>query len=143
MRGVHYKQEQCVSLFPRPGNHMSAMSYIFFSPLSMFYLLGEFKNHLSLFIFNKVAKYQMCWVLLVFSYDEIFNQDFAQILYFVWGVCIINRNNVFHSFPDQEITCLPCFYQSYIFFSPLSMFHLLGVFKNHLFLFIFNKVAKY
>ena len=32
-------------------------SYIFFSPLSMFYLLGEFKNHLSLFIFNKVAKY--------------------------------------------------------------------------------------
>ena len=32
-------------------------SYIFFSPLSMFHLLGEFKNHLSLFIFNKVAKY--------------------------------------------------------------------------------------
>ena len=31
--------------------------YIFFSPLSMFHLLGEFKNHLSLFIFNKVAKY--------------------------------------------------------------------------------------
>ena len=29
-------------------------SYIF---LSMFHLLGEFKNHLSLFIFNKVAKY--------------------------------------------------------------------------------------
>jgi hypothetical protein len=32
-------------------------SYIFFSPLSMFHLLGEFKNHLSLSIFNKVAKY--------------------------------------------------------------------------------------
>jgi hypothetical protein len=32
-------------------------SYIFFSPLSMFHFLGEFKNHLSLFIFNKVAKY--------------------------------------------------------------------------------------
>jgi hypothetical protein len=32
-------------------------SYIFFSPLSMFHLLGEFKNHLSLFFFNKVAKY--------------------------------------------------------------------------------------
>jgi hypothetical protein len=32
-------------------------SYIFFSPLSMFHLLGEFKSHLSLFIFNKVAKY--------------------------------------------------------------------------------------
>jgi hypothetical protein len=31
--------------------------YIFFSPLSMFHLLGEFKNHLSLFIFNKVVKY--------------------------------------------------------------------------------------
>ena len=31
--------------------------YIFFSPLSMFHLLGEFKNHLSLFTFNKVAKY--------------------------------------------------------------------------------------
>jgi hypothetical protein len=26
-------------------------SYIFFNPLSMFHLLGEFKNHLSLFIF--------------------------------------------------------------------------------------------
>jgi len=32
-------------------------SYICFSPLSMFHLLGEFNNHLSLFIFNKVAKY--------------------------------------------------------------------------------------
>jgi hypothetical protein len=31
-------------------------SYIFFSPLSMFHMLGEFKNHLSLFIFNEVAK---------------------------------------------------------------------------------------
>jgi hypothetical protein len=36
-------------------------------------------------------------------------QDFAQILYFVGGVHIINRNNVFHSFPDREITCPPCF----------------------------------
>ena len=34
-------------------------------------------------------------------------------------------------------------YQSYIYFSPLSMIHLLGEFKNHLCLFIFNKVAKY
>jgi hypothetical protein len=33
-------------------------------------------------------------------------QDFAQILYFVGGVLIINRNNVFHSFPDREITCV-------------------------------------
>jgi hypothetical protein len=31
-----------------------------------------------------------------------------QILYFVGGVRIINRNNVFHSFPDREITCPPC-----------------------------------
>jgi hypothetical protein len=40
-------------------------------------------------------------------------QDFAQILYFVGGVRIINRNNVFHSFPDREITCLPCFFIYY------------------------------
>jgi hypothetical protein len=33
--------------------------------------------------------------------------DFAQILLFVGGVCIINRKNVFHSFPDREITCPP------------------------------------
>jgi hypothetical protein len=37
-------------------------------------------------------------------------QDFAQILYFVGGVRIINRNNVFHSFPDREITCPPYFF---------------------------------
>jgi hypothetical protein len=36
-------------------------------------------------------------------------QDFAQILYFVGGVRIINRNNVLHSFPDRKITCLPRF----------------------------------
>jgi hypothetical protein len=35
----------------------------------MFHLLEEFKNHLSRFIINKVAKYYMCWVLLAFSYD--------------------------------------------------------------------------
>ena len=40
-------------------------------------------------------------------------QDFAQILYFVGGVRIINRSNVFHSFPDQEITCPPCFFVYY------------------------------
>jgi hypothetical protein len=33
--------------------------------------------------------------------------DFDQILYLVGGVRIIKRNNVFHSFPDREITCLP------------------------------------
>ena len=26
---------------------------------------------------------------------------------------IINRNNVFHSYPDREITCLPCFFVYY------------------------------
>jgi hypothetical protein len=36
-------------------------------------------------------------------------QDFAQILHFVGGVRIINRNNVLHSFPDREITCPPYF----------------------------------
>ena len=36
-------------------------------------------------------------------------QDFAQNLYCVGGERIINRNNVFHSFPDREITCPPCF----------------------------------
>jgi hypothetical protein len=40
-------------------------------------------------------------------------QDFAQILYFVGVVRIINRNNVFHSFPDREITCPPCFFVYY------------------------------
>jgi hypothetical protein len=25
--GAHYKHEQCVSLFPRPGNHMSTMFF--------------------------------------------------------------------------------------------------------------------
>ena len=37
-------------------------SYIFFSPLSMLHLLREFKNHLSLFIFNKVAKYVLGFI---------------------------------------------------------------------------------
>jgi hypothetical protein len=32
-------------------------------------------------------------------------QDFTQILYFVGGVRIINRNNVFHSFPDGKSQC--------------------------------------
>ena len=40
-------------------------------------------------------------------------KDFAQILYFVGGVHIINRNNLFHSFPDREITCPPCFFVYY------------------------------
>ena len=40
-------------------------------------------------------------------------QFFAQILYFVGGVRIINRNNVFHSFPYRKITCPPCFFVYY------------------------------
>jgi hypothetical protein len=52
--------------------------------------------------------------ILHISYLGLYNaQDFAQILYFVGGVRIINRNNVFHSFPDQEITCLLCFFVYY------------------------------
>jgi hypothetical protein len=51
---------------------------------------------------------------LLIPYLGLYNvQDFAQILYFVGGVRIINRNNVFHSFPDREITCLPCFFVYY------------------------------
>ena len=43
-------------------------------------------------------------------YSGLYNaQDFAQVLYLVRGVRIINRNNVFHSFQDREITCPPCF----------------------------------
>ena len=45
---------------------------------------------------------------IVLPYLGLYNaQDFAQILYLVGGVRIINRNNVFHSFPDREITCPP------------------------------------
>ena len=50
----------------------------------------------------------------ILPYLGLYNaQDFAQILYFVGGVRIINSNNVFHSFPDREITCLPCFFVYY------------------------------
>ena len=40
-------------------------------------------------------------------------QYFAQIPYLVGSVCIIYRNNVFHSFSDREITCPPCFFVYY------------------------------
>ena len=51
------------------------------------------------------------WTIFQLPYLGLNNaQDFAQILYFVGVVCIINRNNVFHSFPDREITCPPCFF---------------------------------
>ena len=52
----------------------------------------------------------MCVKIMIieFTFLGLHNaQDFAQILYFVGGVRIINRNNVFHSFPDREITCPP------------------------------------
>jgi hypothetical protein len=40
---------------------------------------------------------------MIIPYLGLYNvQDFAQILYLVGGVCIINRNNVFHSFSDPE-----------------------------------------
>ena len=45
----------------------------------------------------------------ILPYLGLYNaQDFAQILYFVGGVHIINRNSLFHPFPDQEITYPPC-----------------------------------
>ena len=53
-------------------------------------------------------------LLSLIPYLRLHNaQDFAQILYFVGGVRIINRNNVFHTFPDREITCPPCFFVYY------------------------------
>ena len=63
-----------------------------------------------------------CRLRKLWSYKNYYNvpylglynaQDFAQILYLVGGVRIINRNNVFHSFPDREITCPPCFFAYY------------------------------
>jgi hypothetical protein len=51
---------------------------------------------------------------VLLPYLGLYNvQYFAQILYLVGGVRIINRNNVFHSFPDREITCPPCFFVYY------------------------------
>ena len=51
---------------------------------------------------------------IALPYLGLYNaQDFAQIFNFVGGVRIINKNNVFHSFPDREITCLPCFFVYY------------------------------
>jgi hypothetical protein len=51
---------------------------------------------------------------VLLPYLGLYNvQYFAQILYLVGGVHIINRNNVFHSFPDREITCPPCFFVYY------------------------------
>jgi hypothetical protein len=50
-------------------------------------------------------------ILVISPYLGLYNaQDFDQIIYLVGGVRIINRNNVFHSFPDREITCPPCFF---------------------------------
>jgi hypothetical protein len=48
---------------------------------------------------------------MIVPYLGLYNaQDFAHILYLVGDVRIINRNNVFHSFPDREIKCPPCFF---------------------------------
>ena len=55
-------------------------------------------------------------------------------------VCVYNAHGLLKKIVVRNVRIK---YQSYIFFSPLSMFHLLGEFKNHLSLFIFNKVAKY
>jgi hypothetical protein len=55
-------------------------------------------------------------------------------------VCVYNAHGLLKKIAVGNVRIR---YQSYIFFSPLSMFHLLGEFKNHLSLFVFNKVAKY
>ena len=55
-------------------------------------------------------------------------------------VCVYNAHGLLKKIVVRNVRIK---YQSYIFFSPLSMFHLLGEFQNHLSLFIFNKVAKY
>jgi hypothetical protein len=59
---------------------------------------------------NNMRKNNQTWLPYLGLYNV---QDFAQILYLVGGVRIINRNNVFHSFPDREITCPPCFFVYY------------------------------
>jgi hypothetical protein len=61
---------------------------------------------------DEFHEFFFCYNLL--PYLGLYNvQDFAQILYLVGGVRIINRNNVFHSFPDREIKCPPCFFVYY------------------------------
>jgi hypothetical protein len=63
--------------------------------------------HLIIFIETGTSRLQL-------PYLGLYNvQDFAQILYLVGGVRIIYRNNVFHSFPDREITCPPCFLEMF------------------------------
>ena len=53
---------------------------------------------------------------MIVPYLGLYNaQDCAQILYLVGGVRIINRNNVFHSFPEREIKCPPCFFVYYCY----------------------------
>jgi hypothetical protein len=63
-------------------------------------------------IYGHIKLFNAC-VQFHLPYLGLYNvQYFAQILYLVGGVRIINRNNVFHSFPDREITCPPCFFDS-------------------------------
>ena len=89
-------------------NHLKAYNVIHGHGLTVYQILSKdsIDNALRLpcvtFIYKKIP------------YLGLYNaQDFAQILYFVGGVRIINKNNVFHSFPDREITCLPCFFVCY------------------------------
>ena len=42
--GAHYKQEQCVSLFPRPGNHMSAMFFCLLLSTCKVKLFGHYST---------------------------------------------------------------------------------------------------
>ena len=40
-------------------------------------------------------------------------RDFTQIIYFVGGMRIIDKNNVFQSFSDRKITCRPYFFSGF------------------------------
>ena len=69
-----------------------------------------YQKQIKYHVFNAVTISELTELVLV-PYLGLHNaQDFAKILYFVGGVRIINRNTVFHSFPDREITCPPCFF---------------------------------
>ena len=84
------------------------------------YLSQNGKKQINQFSDSKLKIYNICKnnfgleKYLTIPYLGLHNaQYFAQILYLVGGVRIINRNNVFHSFPDREITCPPCFFVYY------------------------------
>jgi hypothetical protein len=68
----------------------------------------DLQLYLALFLFKWHWNWDCIWEFTTVPYLGLHNaQDFAWILWFVGEVHIINRNNVFHSFPNREITCPP------------------------------------